>query len=50
VTQYNRRFYMHYLVKWPEYNVVAESLDGRPIGYSKFLGIHQSVAVPKSNV
>lgn len=27
---------MQYLLKWPEYSVVTESMDGRPIGYSKF--------------
>ena len=36
--KYNRRFYMQYFIRWPEYNVIAESLDATPIGYSKFRG------------
>jgi N-terminal acetyltransferase B complex catalytic subunit len=30
---YDRRFYTNYFLRWPEYNVVACSMDGRPIAY-----------------
>eukprot|EP00698_Gefionella_okellyi_P022424 TRINITY_DN7431_c0_g1_i1.p1 TRINITY_DN7431_c0_g1~~TRINITY_DN7431_c0_g1_i1.p1 ORF type:complete len:173 (+),score=23.57 TRINITY_DN7431_c0_g1_i1:58-576(+) len=30
---YNMPFYLQYLSKWPEYNFVAESPDGRIMGY-----------------
>lgn len=26
---------MKYFVRWPQYNLIAESFDGRPIGYGK---------------
>ena len=38
--QYNRKFYSGYFLRWPEYNVIAESLDGRPIGYGTSFGVH----------
>src|SRR3989338_1163221 len=30
---YNNSFYAHYLACWPEYQVILEHPDGRPMGY-----------------
>ena len=42
--QYNHKFYFGYFLRWPEYNIIAESLDGRPIGYGTTAG-HTDAAV-----
>ena len=31
--QYFQKFYFNYFTRWPQYNLIAESWDGRPIGY-----------------